>query len=410
MPSLGQDRAQFDSVSETGDLIFTHNGSTFAVSVDDVLEHAILEARQIKAESLSDREPQPSSALPISQIQSAIRLGTDPARVAQRFEISPALVRRFSAPVETEKQYAIEQFLAVSTPKANRSGNIASVITDSLAHMGIDMKSVSWMATRRGLEPWRIVAQFDVASRQIRAQWSWNMHDNTIESLNPAARRLLGESEQTGASNANLEAGRTLGNRVSADNSQQIRGIADAKGRTNALGTRSLADHGGATGAPMHPDAADTTRLSASQASSGLPSSLGDTGRTGSAPVGTPSTPQRQSRRAQRQAVPLWNDEGSDVTGGSDRQGHGQGVPQRDGESDASGVVGANPNNTNASGEGFETERYSTGNNAYVEPVEQPESGGSDQSDQSSTPENRTPRRKNGRSAVPSWDEILFGE
>ena len=23
---------------------------------------------------------------------------------------------------------------------------------------------------------------------------------------------------------------------------------------------------------------------------------------------------------------------------------------------------------------------------------------------------NRTPRRKNGRSAVPSWDEIIFGE
>ena len=83
--------------------------------VDDTLEHAILEAKQITAE-IAPR-PAPSQTLPISQIQSLIRAGADPARVAERYGVSAALVRRFSASVETEKQYAIEQFLSVPAPK-----------------------------------------------------------------------------------------------------------------------------------------------------------------------------------------------------------------------------------------------------------------------------------------------------
>ena len=408
MPSGGQDKAQFDSVTDTGDLIFRHNGSTFTVAVDDVLEHAVLEARQIKAELLTEQQPQTALALPISQIQSAIRTGTDAARVAQRYGVSPALVRRFSAPVETEKQYAIDQFLAVNVPESDRARNVAGVIADSLTRMGIDMRSVSWKATRRGLEPWRIVAQFDAASRQIRAQWSWNMHDNTVESLNPAARRLLGEPEQVSASNTQGKAGRTRGSRVPADNSSQIHGNTGAEGQTNAQGSRSVAGRGGSANAPMHPDAADTTVLSLDQASSDSMKSLGGSKTAGSTSAQTSATPsQRRSRRVQRQAVPLWKDESSDHTGGSGRQGQGQGAPQRGGASVESYVAAVSPNSIATSGEDSDAERYNTGNNAYDGPTEQPEPA---TSNQSSTPENHTPRRKNGRSAVPSWDEILFGE
>ncbi len=46
-----------------------------------------------------------------------------------------------------------------------------------------DLKS-----TRRGLEPWRIVAIFTSAGREIHAEWTWNMHDNSVMSLNNAAR------------------------------------------------------------------------------------------------------------------------------------------------------------------------------------------------------------------------------
>ena len=65
-------------------------------------------------------QPHQQSTLPISQIQSLIRAGADPARVAEKYHLSEMLVRRFSMAVETEKQYAIEQFLAVAAPKDSR--------------------------------------------------------------------------------------------------------------------------------------------------------------------------------------------------------------------------------------------------------------------------------------------------
>ena len=54
-------------------------------------------------------------------------------------------------------------------------------------------EDVVWKATRRGLEPWRITAQFTSAGRTIRAEWSWNMHDNAVTCLNRTAGKLLGE-------------------------------------------------------------------------------------------------------------------------------------------------------------------------------------------------------------------------
>ena len=49
-----------------------------------------------------------------------------------------------------------------------------------------------WRAPRRGLEPWKITAQFMSAGRTVRAEWSWNMHDNAVVCLNRTAGKLIG--------------------------------------------------------------------------------------------------------------------------------------------------------------------------------------------------------------------------
>ena len=52
-----------------------------------------------------------------------------------------------------------------------------------------------------GLEPWRISATFISAGHRIHAEWSWNMHDNTVVCINNAASKLIGEmGSVTGAS------------------------------------------------------------------------------------------------------------------------------------------------------------------------------------------------------------------
>ena len=205
MPDDRLEKARFVRVSKTGDLVFSLGGREMAVSVDDTLERAILEAKQVRSEMRQAPQPHQQSTLPISQIQSLIRAGADPARVAEKYHLSEMLVRRFSMAVETEKQYAIEQFLAVAAPKDSRVRTISELVERALASAGIGMESVTWKSTRRGLEPWRIVAIFTSAGREIHAEWTWNMHDNSVMSLNNAARKLLGEQNPESATDSKLK-------------------------------------------------------------------------------------------------------------------------------------------------------------------------------------------------------------
>ena len=195
MPGNSLEEARFDHVSDTGELVFISGAGKFAVKVDEALERAILEAKQIRSEVQEEQKTRIPPTLPISQIQSLIRAGADPARVAERYSLSEALVRRFSASVETEKQYAIEQFLAVPAPKESRVRTLSELIERTFAAARVRLEDVTWKATRLGLEPWKISAQFVSSGHNVCAEWSWNMHDNAVSCLNSAARKLIGEQD-----------------------------------------------------------------------------------------------------------------------------------------------------------------------------------------------------------------------
>lgn len=199
MPAESYPIAQFDHVTGEGALVFSTDHGYFTVELNDALERAILEAKQIRAEQHDDKPVHQQSTLPISQIQALIRAGADPDQVARKYALNSALVRRFAAPVESEKNYAIEQFLRVRAPKESRVRTLAELIERTLVAARIPRESVQWKATRRGLEPWRIIASFQSAGHPIHAEWSWNMHDNTVVCINNAARKLIGEANTTPA-------------------------------------------------------------------------------------------------------------------------------------------------------------------------------------------------------------------
>mgnify|MGYP001120353294 FL=1 len=199
MPAESYPIAQFDHVTGEGALVFSTDHGYFTVELNDALERAILGAKQIRAEQHDDKPMHQQSTLPISQIQALIRAGADPDQVARKYALNGALVRRFAAPVESEKNYAIEQFLRVRAPKESRVRTLAELIERTLVAARIPRESVQWKATRRGLEPWRIIASFQSAGHPIHAEWSWNMHDNTVVCINNSARKLIGEADTTPA-------------------------------------------------------------------------------------------------------------------------------------------------------------------------------------------------------------------
>ncbi|MUH58915.1 DNA-binding protein [Bifidobacterium sp. GSD1FS] len=84
-------------------------------------------------------------------------------------------------------------------PKESKVRTLSELIDRTLAAARVRPESVEWKATRRGLEPWRISANFMSAGHRIHAEWSWNMHDNTVVCINNAAGKLIGEMNSTGA-------------------------------------------------------------------------------------------------------------------------------------------------------------------------------------------------------------------
>ena len=219
--------ASFDHVDNDGDLIFIFENTPLKIHVDDTLERAIAESKKltnvdgrnqntVNSTGKSDDSPNATTAtLPISQIQALIRAGLEPEHVAKRYNVSESQVRRFSSGVETEKQYAIEQFLTVPAPKQSNMRTLSDLIERTLAKAHIGMETVKWRATRRGLEPWLITAEFNTATRTIKAEWTWNMHDNSVACANPSARLLLGEEVMNNDSSKKSQFGGTYRDTVS---------------------------------------------------------------------------------------------------------------------------------------------------------------------------------------------------
>lgn len=219
--------ASFDHVDNNGDLIFIFENTPLKIHVDDTLERAIAESKKltnvdernqntVNSTGKSDDSPSATTAtLPISQIQALIRAGLEPEHVAKRYNVSESQVRRFSSGVETEKQYAIEQFLTVPAPKQSNMRTLSDLIERTLAKAHIGMETVKWRATRRGLEPWLITAEFNTATRTIKAEWTWNMHDNSVACANPSARLLLGEEVMNNDSSKKSQFGGTYRDTVS---------------------------------------------------------------------------------------------------------------------------------------------------------------------------------------------------
>ncbi|WP_152209943.1 septation protein SepH [Bifidobacterium cebidarum] len=370
MPENRLEKAHFERVSDTGDLVFSVGDRHVAISLDDTLERAILEAKQVKSETQKSAQPHEQTTLPISQIQSLIRAGADPSRVAERYGLSETLVRRFSAAVETEKQYAIEQFLTVPAPKDSRVRTINELVERTLASASIGMESVTWKSTRRGLEPWRIVAIFTSAGREIHAEWTWNMHDNSVVCLNNAARKLLGERS---AADDSKSAARVLPTPALPGDSVRSARI------ERAVSAWAAPEPSIPAAVPQAASAADSTKVSATDfsASGSMP------------PVRIPGA---------ASAV-------SGATSAVSDSATGAGA--------STSPIGAlNPLQPVVSTASHAAETSKPSSTA-AEPADRSSTSSGDSATDTAASASHTTKpakRRSGRSAVPSWDEILFGD
>ena len=185
--------ASFVRTDEDGLLEFrVDDGRLINVEVTDDLERGIVESKQIIAEKKGSPAPHSEKSLPISMIQTLLRAGEDPQKIAEDYELSEPTVRRFAKPVEFEKKYQIDQFKHSMMPGADlATETVESTLQAHLLELGVRFTDVTWNATRTGHEPWRIQATFPQSGRTNTAVWSFDSQRGTIVCLDQNAKRLF---------------------------------------------------------------------------------------------------------------------------------------------------------------------------------------------------------------------------
>ena len=188
----------FDHVDDKGNIILTlaSQGTSGAAEkltlpLTTELEKGVTRARDIIEQARVAAQKPLQQTLPLAEIQVMVREGASFKEVASKYGIDVETVRHYAQSVEQEKRFAISQFLNVRLATDNGTRSTQRLIADQLQAAGVDMTSLRWNAWRKVHEPWQIQLSYKHSDILYRARWNWNLSDNHVDPLDPAAAQLV---------------------------------------------------------------------------------------------------------------------------------------------------------------------------------------------------------------------------
>lgn len=378
----------FDHVDDKGNIILTlasHGTSGAAekltLPLTTELEKGVTRARDIVEQARVAAQKPLQQTLPLAEIQVMVREGASFKEVASKYGIDVETVRHYAQSVEQEKRFAISQFLNVRLATDNGTRSTQRLIADQLQAAGVDMTSLRWNAWRKVHEPWQIQLSYKHSDILYRARWNWNLSDNHVDPLDPAAAQLVRPLT------------RDTDPDVIAEPSTPVSRVS---GRTSRAGGQV-----GVSQAPGQAASTSSTSHAQSAASSAKASAAGTQAGTQADGQASGSTSSRNSQTSAPQAS-------GSASSSSQASAHTT--------SDAAGIASARGDETRvsqpvaietavATAEVQEPSEEHISDAAALFPTTAEEEALSTASLQKA--------KKNahkGRSAIPSWDDIIFGD
>ncbi|MDO5694474.1 MAG: septation protein SepH [Aeriscardovia aeriphila] len=378
----------FDHVDDKGNIILTlaSNGTSGAAEkltlpLTTELEKGVTRARDIIEQARVAAQKPLQQTLPLAEIQVMVREGASFKEVASKYGIDVETVRHYAQSVEQEKRFAISQFLNVRLATDNGTRSTQRLIADQLQAAGVDMTSLRWNAWRKVHEPWQIQLSYKHSDILYRARWNWNLSDNHVDPLDPAAAQLVRPLT------------RDTDPDVIAEPSTPVSRVS---GRTSRAGGQA-----GVSQASGQAASTSSTSHAQSAASSAKASAAGTQAGTQTDGQASGSTSSRNSQTSAPQAS-------GSASSSSQASAHTT--------SDAAGIASARGDETRvsqpvaietavATAEVQEPSEEHISDAAALFPTTAEEEALSTASLQKA--------KKNahkGRSAIPSWDDIIFGD
>lgn len=293
-------------------------------------------------------ETRPESALSPREIQSRLRAGDTAEDVARAAGIPVARVARYEAPIAAERVRIVDEVRRATAPGPHRVSpgrRLGDVVDERLADDGLDPALAQWLARRRPDNTWMVTV--DLADHH--AEWSWDGAARRVRAHDNGAQRLLSPSRSS---------------------AESLIAVAQAAGVTTPITPASEPPLAPARAVGESPAAApDPPPGRSAPVRSGLVVVPGEAPAPASPPaldempgVATPPTPAAATK-------PIWTASANDVPGSGDPDALPyEPTPSTSGAAESAGLDAA---------------------------AEPPARG-----------PGKSPRR---RSAVPAWDDIVFG-
>lgn len=340
-------------------LVSSDDGARYRIPIDDTLTSTL---RQARTSSSSDQQGSARKPAP-RDVQAQIRSGMSAEDVAVLTGAPLEYIRRFEGPVLAEREFIVESALnvpvhtAIDVDPLSQGSTFGSVIRERLQDLGAsEERWASWKEAEGG---WVVKLSFTANEIDHDARWRFDSKRSTLSPLNGEAHTL---SQQGELPNGLIPRLRAVGGDERAANSSRF--------DSGAFDVRASAEFGRDTAAPA--EAAFFGRVTESSA---------DAAAVNRAPVAEFESSQTadlldalRRRRGEREAANTWTDDDEPIT-----------------DHPASGSDAA-PNR--------------------VRLVDVPLAAFDDrEATTAPQPVDSHPRGavRKGRTAMPSWDEIVFG-
>ena len=141
-------------------------------------------------------ENRPESALTPREIQARLRAGETADEVAEAAGIPVARVARYEAPIAAERVRIVDEVRRATAPGPHRVSpgrQLGAVVDDRLADDGLDPVMAQWLARRRPDGTWLVTV--DLADHH--AEWSWDSQARRVRAHDGGAQRLLSPSRSS---------------------------------------------------------------------------------------------------------------------------------------------------------------------------------------------------------------------
>ncbi|TDE88932.1 DUF3071 domain-containing protein [Occultella glacieicola] len=352
------------------------DGERHRLPIDDALRAAVRRDRPQLEKLRSD------AALRPRDIQVLIRAGASAEEIAGESGLPIEQIRRYEGPVLAEREHVARRARMLTIGRETGSPQLGDLVVDRLAARGVDAGSIAWDARRRGSEPWEVLARFAAGDRDREAVWQVDLASSSVTALDDESRWLSETDLGSPGPRRHLSAvrgARLYDVETDADIAPSLQAV-DAVIRDSR--PAATGGHGPSSPAEPEPEAEPE----------------GDSGDTGDTEA---LLDHLNASRGVRQPVEVEDDD--DAPGVHEPMLWEDPPPahppaSHPEEAEDAGVIDLPPHLADPSAD--------PSADRAGEPVEVPADGeqpGSDQPAKSKRP------RRNRRTSVPSWDEIVFG-